>query len=173
VWYISWKATSPSAEDRLTVSQRGVEEGFRLQRHQNESARGAQPSQSDRDEPANRSLGRKAAGCCESVEAVARELVRRDIVPEVAGLCGLGQQVSDHIAKLLVRSGDLLTSMQDRRDNDEHRHENPEPEFLAPAIVVIVTVPRSWARAGERAMECRSDGCAGTSVSFLLAPLCE
>jgi hypothetical protein len=74
------------------------------------------------------------------VEAVARELVRRDIVPEVAGLCGLGQQVSDHIAKLLVRSGDLLTSMQDRRDNDEHRHENPEPEFLAPAIVVIVTV---------------------------------
>jgi hypothetical protein len=28
--HISWKATSPSAEDRLTVSQGSVEEGFRL-----------------------------------------------------------------------------------------------------------------------------------------------
>ena len=71
MWYLSWKATSPSAEDRLTVSQRSVEEGFRLQRHQNESARRAQPSQNDRDEPADRDLGRQAAGCCEGVEAVA------------------------------------------------------------------------------------------------------
>jgi hypothetical protein len=31
LWYISWNATSPSAQDRLTVSQRSVEEGFRLQ----------------------------------------------------------------------------------------------------------------------------------------------
>lgn len=54
----------PSAEDRLTVSQRSVEEGFRLQRHRNESALGVQPSQSDRDEPADRGLGRQAAGCC-------------------------------------------------------------------------------------------------------------
>jgi hypothetical protein len=44
VWYISWNATSPSAEDRLTISQRSVEEGFRLQRHQNESARGRNPA---------------------------------------------------------------------------------------------------------------------------------
>ncbi len=46
VSYISWNATSPSAEDRLTVSQRSVQEGCRLQRHRNESARGVQPSQS-------------------------------------------------------------------------------------------------------------------------------
>jgi hypothetical protein len=34
VWYITRNATSPSAEDRLTLSQRSVEEGFRLQRYQ-------------------------------------------------------------------------------------------------------------------------------------------
>ena len=38
------EAISPSAEDRLTVSQRSVEEGFRLQRHQSESARGRNPA---------------------------------------------------------------------------------------------------------------------------------
>ncbi len=92
-----------------------VEVGFRLQRHQNESARGAQPSQSDRDEPADRGLGRQAAGCCEGVEAVARKLVSRDIIPDVPGLDALGQQVSDQFAELLLRPGDVLLSMQECR----------------------------------------------------------
>ena len=91
-------------------------EGFRLQRHRNESARGAQPSQSDGDESADRGFGRQTASCCEGVEAVARELVRRDIIPNVAGLCGLDQQVSDHVAELLLRPGDVLTSMQECRE---------------------------------------------------------
>ncbi len=81
-----------------------------------QSARGAQPSQSDRDEPADRGLGRQAAGCCEGVEAVARKLVRRDIIPEVAGLCDLGQQVSDQVDELLLRPGDGLPSMQECRE---------------------------------------------------------
>ena len=109
-------ATSPSAEDRLTVSQRSVEEGFRHQLNQNESARGTQPSQSDRDEPADRGLGRQAAGCCEGVEAVARKLVRRDIIPDVASLCGLGQQASDHVVDLMLRSGDPLVPVQECRE---------------------------------------------------------
>ena len=50
------------------------------------------------------------------MEAVAREFVGRDIVPEVAGLCGLGQQVSDQVAELLLRSGDVLASMQECRE---------------------------------------------------------
>ncbi len=50
------------------------------------------------------------------MEAVARELLRRDIVPDIAGLWGLGQQVSDHVAELLLRSGDLVVSMQERRE---------------------------------------------------------
>ena len=50
------------------------------------------------------------------MEAVARELVRRDIVPDVAGLRALGQQVSDQVAELLLRPGDVLASMQERRE---------------------------------------------------------
>jgi len=47
------------------------------------------------------------------VEAVARELVRRDIVPEIAGLCALAEKVSDEVAELVLRSLDVLTSMQE------------------------------------------------------------
>jgi len=50
------------------------------------------------------------------VEAVARELVRRDIVPEVAGPCALGQQVSDEALEVLLRSSDVLTSVQECRE---------------------------------------------------------
>jgi hypothetical protein len=50
------------------------------------------------------------------VEAVARELVRRDIIPDVAGLCGLGQQISDQGTELPLRSGDVLTSVQECRE---------------------------------------------------------
>ena len=91
-------------------------EGFRLQRHRNESVRGAQPSQSDDDESADRGFGRQTASCCEGVEAVARELVSRDIIPNVADLCSLDQQVSDHVAELLLRPGNVLASMQERRE---------------------------------------------------------
>jgi hypothetical protein len=50
------------------------------------------------------------------VEAVARKLVGRDIIPDVASLCGLAQQVSKHVSELLLRSGHLLVSMQERRE---------------------------------------------------------
>jgi hypothetical protein len=50
------------------------------------------------------------------VEAVARELVGRGIIPGVAGLRALGEQVTDHVAKLLLRSDDLHASMQERRE---------------------------------------------------------
>jgi hypothetical protein len=50
------------------------------------------------------------------VEAVAREFVRRDVIPDVADLRGLGQQVSDQMAELLLCSGDVLTSMQKCRE---------------------------------------------------------
>lgn len=50
------------------------------------------------------------------MQAVARELIERDIIPNVARLCPLGQQVADHAAKLLRRSVDLFVSMQERRE---------------------------------------------------------
>ena len=76
---------------------------------------GAQPGQSDRDESADRGLGRQAAGCREGVEAVARKLLRCDIGPDGADLSGLGQHISEHVAKLLLRPCDVLASMQERR----------------------------------------------------------
>src|SRR5215207_739743 len=81
-----------------------------------ESARRAQPGQGNRDQAPNRGLGRYGARCCERLEAVVRELVRRDIVPELACRCTLGQQVSDEVVKLALRPGDMLSSMQERRE---------------------------------------------------------
>lgn len=80
------------------------------------SGAGVQPSHSDRDEPMDRGLGRQAVGCCEGLKAIARELVRRNIVADRAGLRGLGQKVSDQVAELLLGSGDVLTPMQECRE---------------------------------------------------------
>ena len=44
----------------------------------------------------------------ESVEAVTRQLVGRDIIPEVAGLCSLGQQVPDEVSELQLTCLPLL-----------------------------------------------------------------
>jgi hypothetical protein len=76
---------------------------------------GVQSSHNDTNESADRVLGWQAASCCEGVEAVARKLVRRDIIPDVAALCGLGQQVSEQVLELLLRSGDVRTLMHECR----------------------------------------------------------
>jgi hypothetical protein len=53
----------------------------------------------------------------QGVEAVTRKLARRDIISDVASLCDLDQHISEHVAKLLLlRPGDVLTSMQERRE---------------------------------------------------------
>lgn len=91
-------------------------EGLRVQRHQNESARRVQPIHGDRHEAADRGLRTLAAGSSQGVKAVGRKLVRRDIVPDVAGFCCLGQQVSDHVVDLMLRSGDLLVPMEERSE---------------------------------------------------------
>ena len=64
----------------------------------------------------DRGLGWQAAGCCEGVQAVARELLRRDIIPNVAAFCALGQEVSDQVDELLLRPVDVLTAMQERAE---------------------------------------------------------
>ena len=70
--------------------------------------RGAQPSQSDRDKSADRGFGRQTASCCEGAETVARKLARHDITLGVAGLCGLGQQISDEVRDDLRALGSTL-----------------------------------------------------------------
>ena len=64
----------------------------------------------------DRSLIRQVAGCCEGMEAVARKFVRHDVIPDVAGHSALGQHISDHVAQMLLRPGDLLVSVQERRE---------------------------------------------------------
>jgi hypothetical protein len=78
--------------------------------------RRAQPGQSDRDESADCGFGRQAASCGEGIETVIRELLGRDIVSDVAGLCALGQQVSDDVREVLLRLGDMLIPMQECRE---------------------------------------------------------
>jgi hypothetical protein len=83
-----------------------------LQGRQDVSAWGAQPSQSDRDHPANGSFRRQAAGPREGVEAEARKLVRCHITPDVTVLYGVDQQFSHHVVDLVLRSRDSLASME-------------------------------------------------------------
>ena len=74
---------------------------------------GAQPVQGDRDEPANPGVGRQYARRREGIEAIPCKLVGRDIVPDIAGLCSLGQQVSNQVVTLLLGPDDVLASMQE------------------------------------------------------------
>jgi hypothetical protein len=79
-----------------------------------DSRAGAQPSQNNRDETADRGLGRQAAGGSERVETIARELVRGHVGPNVAGLRGLRQWVLDQAAELLLRSVNVLAPRETR-----------------------------------------------------------
>jgi hypothetical protein len=80
------------------------------------SGAGAQTGQSDGDEPPDCGLGRQAAGCCEGVEAVARELLGCDVVPDIAVFGGLGKQVPNEVADVLLRLGDALVAMKESRE---------------------------------------------------------
>lgn len=50
------------------------------------------------------------------METVARQLVRWDIIADVAGRCDLEQQVADHAADPLLGTGDSVVAVQERRE---------------------------------------------------------
>jgi hypothetical protein len=50
------------------------------------------------------------------METVGGELVRRDVIPEIAGRCDLGQQVLDQVVDMLLRFGEVRTPMQESGD---------------------------------------------------------
>lgn len=66
-------------------------------------------------EPLNRGFGWQAGGRVEGVEAVAGQLLGRDIVADVARLGGLGQQICYEAEQVLLGLGDVLAAMQERR----------------------------------------------------------
>jgi hypothetical protein len=49
------------------------------------------------------------------VQAVARQLVSRDVVPDLAGRRGRGEQVPEEVAELSLRSGQVLAPVHERR----------------------------------------------------------
>jgi hypothetical protein len=61
---------------------------------------------------ADRYLGRLDSGCCERVQAVAREHVRLGIGVNFAGVRGIGDDVSDQMVQVLLSLGDVLVLMQ-------------------------------------------------------------
>lgn len=59
-------------------------------------------------------LGRQGAHRGEGVEAVARQLVGRDVLAEVAGPYTFGQQVPDHGVEPLLDLGDVVVPVKER-----------------------------------------------------------
>jgi hypothetical protein len=84
--------------------------GFQLRRHK-DLAGGLEASQDDSDQPADRRLGGQVASGGDGMEAVARELLRRNVIADLATGGTLGQQVPDKVAELLVGLGDMGASM--------------------------------------------------------------
>jgi hypothetical protein len=75
-----------------------------------------QAGKHDVDEPADRRRGRQVLGCGEGVQAVVGELLRRDIVPDIACLRSLGQKTAEKIEEPVTRVRDVLASMEERAD---------------------------------------------------------
>jgi hypothetical protein len=73
---------------------------------------GPQPGEGDGDEAAGGVFGGQAAGGGEGVQAVAREFVRGDVVPDVPGRRGLGDQAGDEGVQLLLGLVDVLAAVQ-------------------------------------------------------------
>ncbi len=72
----------------------------------------AQAGQGDRHEPPDRSLRGQTAGGGQGMEAIAGQLVGRDVCTEIASLGTFHQKVADKVAHLLSGAGDLLVSVQ-------------------------------------------------------------
>jgi hypothetical protein len=47
------------------------------------------------------------------MKAVAGELLRRNVVPEVAGIGALRQEIANQVGEVLLRAGDVLALMKE------------------------------------------------------------
>lgn len=90
--------------------------GLHVSRGIRPSRRGAQSGQGDRDKSVDGILGGQVARCGEGVEAVAREFVGVDVVPDAAGLGGVGDQVADEAVEVLLRVGEVLVPVHEGRE---------------------------------------------------------
>jgi hypothetical protein len=81
-----------------------------------DSAPRTQPIEGDRHQPTNGGLRALSAGAREGVKAEAGEFIRRHIVPDIAGSYGPDEQLPDHLVNVMLRSGDPLVPMKERRE---------------------------------------------------------
>jgi hypothetical protein len=58
-------------------------------------------------------LGGEPARRSEGVQAEADEFVRRDIIPDLAGLGGIGQHATEELVEMPLRSGEVLVLMNE------------------------------------------------------------
>lgn len=115
-----------------------------------------QTIQRDRDEPANRSLGRQVARRGHRVQAVARKLTGRDIVPDVTARCAFRQEVSNELSQFLLCSGNVLTTMQQRRELRFVPLVRDERECLEHSLEPLARIIRLITHFGEM-LEVRRD----------------
>lgn len=73
----------------------------------------AQAGDGDGEEAADRGLRSDLPGGRESVEAVAGQLVSRDVLAYGAGVGGRGDQVADHVVQLAFGAGDAFAAVQE------------------------------------------------------------
>lgn len=76
----------------------------------------AKPVNRHRDETVDSSLRAFVASPGERVDAVARELAGRHVVPDDAGVRGLRQEVPDHVVHPAFRQADPVSSMEELPD---------------------------------------------------------
>jgi hypothetical protein len=86
------------------------------------------------------------------VEAVARELLGCDVVPDIAVFGGLGKQVPNEVADVLLRLGDALVAMKESRE-------------------LVVAVPAGLVGDEREGLEHRFEPCVG--VTSLVSDLGE
>src|SRR2546426_8487631 len=96
----SFQSMRGGVTEQLFVVTAALSSPQTSQRYGNQSIRG--------------SFGGQAARCREREQAVARQLVRGYISPDVAGGLGFGNQITDEIVEMLLRSGDMFIPMQER-----------------------------------------------------------
>ena len=75
-----------------------------------------QAGQRDRDQPVDGSLGRQAAGGAQGVQAVGRELAGGDVIADVPGLRGFGDEVSHEGVEVLLGVGEVFAPVHQCRE---------------------------------------------------------
>jgi hypothetical protein len=78
--------------------------------------RRTQAVERDGDQPSDGGSGRQRAGGRDRVQAVGRQLAGSDVVAEVAGVCGLGEQLAEELAEMLLGARGVLSAMQQGGD---------------------------------------------------------